>query len=136
MFLPKSDVFKDLRQETIDDISRIAVERSFDEGAVIYSLGDPADRFYILEEGKVSLNIGKAAKMSYVVERLGEAFGWPAVVGYDSYGVEARCVAPSTLWIIDGKKLDEIFDAHERSGRKFYTRLAAALGQRLIDMHR
>jgi CRP/FNR family transcriptional regulator, cyclic AMP receptor protein len=136
MFLPKSDVFKDLRQETIDDISKIAVETSYDQDAVLYSPGDPADHFYLLVEGKVSLNIGKTAQMSYVVERLGETFGWPSVVGHDSYRAEARCVVPTTLLKIEKTSLDKVFDAHERSGRKFFRSLAAALGQRLIDAHR
>lgn len=135
MFLPKSDVFKDLRQETIDAISGIAVEESYNEGAVLYSPGDAADYFYILVQGKVSLEIGQSAKKSYVVERLGETFGWPSVVGHNFYVTEARCVVPTTLLKIDRTKLDEVFDVHERSGRKFYRRLAAAIGQRLIDLH-
>lgn len=136
MFLPQSDVFKDLRQETIDDISEIAVEESFVEGALLYSPGDPATHLYILVEGKVSLTIGELAKINYEVERLGETFGWPSAVGHSSYVTEARCRAPTTVLKIDRTRLDDVFDSHERSGRKFYRRLAAALGQRLIDLHR
>jgi CRP-like cAMP-binding protein len=136
MFLPKSDVFKDLRQETINDISEIAVEESYDKGAVLYSPGDPANHLFILVEGRVALNIGESAKMSYVVEHLGETFGWPSIVGHSFYVTEAQCVTPTRLLKIERKKLEAVFDAHERSGRKFYSRLAAALGQRLIDIHR
>ena len=136
MFLPKSDVFKDLRQEAINDISEIAVEETYDKGAVIYSPGDSANHLYILVEGRVALGIGDKARMSYVVERLGEAFGWPSVVGRDSYATTAECLEPTRLLKIEKGSLEEVFDAHERSGRKFYRSLAAALGQRLIDMHR
>jgi CRP-like cAMP-binding protein len=135
MFLPKSDVFKDLRRETIDAISSIAVEEHFDEGTLLYSQGDPASYLYILVEGKVSLKIGKSAEMSYLVEHLGETFGWPSVVGHGHYVTEARCLAPTKLLKIKGDGLEEVFETHERSGRKFYSRLAAALGTRLIEIH-
>ncbi len=135
MFLPKIDVFKDLRQEAINDISEIAFKESHDEGEVLYAQGDPANCFYILVHGKVALKIGNKAEIVYVVERLGETFGWDSVVGLDSYVAEARCVDRTDLLKIERRRLDEVFDKHERSGRKFYRRLAGALGQKLIDLH-
>lgn len=135
MFIPKIDLFKDLRQEAIDDISKIAVEESYDKDTVLFSPGQPAHHFYILVDGKVRLGIGKEAKMNYVVARLGEAFGWSSLVDREAYSAEAQCVEPSRCLKIEKELLERVFDAHERSGRKFYKRLAAELGQRLIDLH-
>jgi CRP-like cAMP-binding protein len=135
MFIPKIDLFKDLRQEAIDDISRIAVEEAYDQGTILFSPGQPAHHFYILVDGKVRIGIGKNVAMNYVVERLGEAFGWSSVVDRDVYSAEAQCVEPSRCLKIEKESLEKVFDAHERSGRKFYKRLAAELGQRLIDLH-
>jgi CRP-like cAMP-binding protein len=135
MFIPKIDLFKDLRQEAIDDISNIAVEESYDKGTILFSPGRPATHFYILVDGKVRLGVGKEAAMNYVVERLGEAFGWSSLVDREAYSAEAQCVEPSRCLKIQKDSLERVFDAHERSGRKFYKRLAAELGQRLIDLH-
>ena len=136
MFLPKSDVFKDLRQEAVNEISEVAVEESWGEGAVLFSCGDPANYLYLLVEGRAKLGIGDETNTTYVVERLGEAFGWSSVVGRESYCASAECLAPTKVLKIDKTDLEKVFDAHERSGRKFYRSLAASLGQRLIDMHR
>ncbi len=136
MFLPKIDVFKDLRQETINEISEIAVEESYGKGTVLFSVGDPAQFFYILVEGNVELTVGDGATSHYAVNRIGESFGWSSVVGRGGYSARAQCTAPSKILKIRSSDLEKVFDAHARSGRVFYRRLAEALGQRWVDLHR
>lgn len=135
MFLAMSDIFKDLRQEAINDISEIAVEEKHDKGSVLFSTGDPADHFYILVDGSVQLTIGAKKPSEYVVGRLGEAFGWSAVVGNNAYTACAECLSQTKVLRIAKGDLERVFDVHERSGRKFYMSLAKQLGQRLMDMH-
>lgn len=136
MFLPKIDVFKDLRQEAINEISEAAVEESYEKGTVLFSVGDPAKHFYILVEGNVELAVGDGATSHYAVTNIGESFGWSSVVGRSGYSASARCVARSKMLKISGSDLERVFDAHARSGRVFYRRLAEALGQRWVDLHR
>jgi CRP/FNR family transcriptional regulator, cyclic AMP receptor protein len=135
MFLLKSDIFKDMTLDAVNDISEIVVEESHDSGSPLFSAGDLADHFYILMEGKVQISIGKANRKEYVVRNLGEAFGWSSVVGNSTYTAEAMCLAPTKLLKISKTDLEKVFDNHERSGRKFYMGLARQLGQRLMDMH-
>jgi CRP-like cAMP-binding protein len=135
MFLPKSDVFKDLRQEAIHEISEFALEQSYNAGDVIFSAGDPADYLYILVRGTVGLNVGPGAGAHYTVNRIGESFGWSSMVGRDVYSTDAECVVPSTVMKIHKNDLETVFDNHARSGRVFYKRLAQALGERWLDTH-
>jgi CRP-like cAMP-binding protein len=135
MFLPKTDIFKELTQDAVNAISEIAVEESYDRGAVLFSSKDPANHFYILVKGSVQLSIGEESPKEYIVRNLGEAFGWSSVVGNDSYTAAAQCLVPSKVLKINKSDLEKVFDAHERSGRKFYRSLAKQLGQRLMDMH-
>lgn len=136
MFLLKSDIFKDLRREAVDEISEIAVEEIHGLGSKLFSAGDPADHFYILVDGSVQISVGLNNHREYVVGNLGEAFGWSSVVGNNTYTAEAMCMAPTKLLKIYKTDLERVFDNHERSGRKFYMSLARQLGQRLIDMHK
>lgn len=135
MFLPKSDIFKDLRQEAVSDISDVAVEENRKKGEKLFSAGDPATCFYILVEGKVGLIIGEGATSHYTVNRIGESFGWSSVVGNDCYSAGAECLAPTKVMKIARKDLETVFDAHARSGRVFYRSLAKAMGQRWLDVH-
>lgn len=135
MFLPKSDIFKDLRQEAVSDISDAAVEETHEKGETLFSAGDPATCFYILVEGKIGLRIGAVASSHYTVNRIGESFGWSSVVGRDSYSATAECLAPTKVMRIDRRDLEKVFDAHARSGRVFFRSLAKSMGERWLDVH-
>jgi CRP-like cAMP-binding protein len=135
MFLTKSDFFKGIRQEAINEISEIAAEELYDAGAKLFSPGDPANHFYLLMSGSVRISIGRTNHKEYVVQNLGESFGWSSVVGNDTYTAEATCTVPTRLLKIGKTDLEKVFENHERSGRTFYLTLARQLGQRLIDMH-
>jgi CRP/FNR family transcriptional regulator, cyclic AMP receptor protein len=136
MFLPKSDMFKDLRQEAVSEISEIAAEESHPKGTVLFSAADPATYFYLLVEGKIGLTVGDGPSSHYTVNRIGESFGWSSVVGRDVYSASATCLAPTKVMKIDRAALEKVFDAHARSGRVFYKGLAKAMGERWLDLHR
>jgi len=136
MFLPKSDMFKDLRQEAVNEISEIAAEERHPKGTVLFSAKDPATHFYLLVEGEVGISVGDGPSSHYTVNRIGESFGWSSVVGRDVYSASATCTAPTKVMKIDRNRLEKVFDAHARSGRVFYRGLAKAMGQRWLDVHR
>ncbi len=135
MFLPKSDVFKDLNHEAINDISEVAYQEIHQPGALLFSAEDPANHFFILVEGSVKLSIGENNRKEYFVKNLGETFGWSSVVGNQCYTAQAECMAPTTLLKISKSDLDSVFDRYEESGRRFYQGLAKSLGRRLIDVY-
>ncbi len=135
MFLPKIDIFKDLRQEAVADLSDAAVQQTYEKGVVLFSAGDSAENVFILVEGAVELVLGTGATSHYTVNRIGELFGWSSAVGRKSYSATATCIKKTTLIRIDRKSLDVVFDAHARSGRVFYRRLAEAMGERWMEMH-
>lgn len=136
MFLPKSDIFKDIRQEAIHEISEVAVEEKHEKGAVLFREGEPARYFYVLVEGKVLLTIEDAATPHYLADKIGELFGWSSAVGRKWYSATAECLAPTIVMKVDRSDLERVLDEHPRSGRVFYRLLAEALGQRWIDLQR
>lgn len=136
MFLPKSDMFKDIRQEAISEISEIAFEEKLEKGAVLFREGDPATYLYVLVEGKVLLTIEDAATPHYVATKIGELFGWSSAVGRDFYSSTAECLTPTTVLKFHKLDLERVFDKHPRSGKVFYKLLAESLGQRWIDLNR
>lgn len=52
-FLDDLNIFKGLTQEQLEALATIATEYHFDEGAVVAYQRDPADRFYIVKEGRL-----------------------------------------------------------------------------------
>jgi len=136
MFLPKSYIFKDMRQEAINEISEIAFEEKHEKGAVLFREGGSATYLYVLVEGKVLMTIDDAATPHYVATKMGELFGWSSAVGRDFYSATAGCLAPTIVLKVDRVDLERVFDEHPRSGKVFYRLLAGSLGQRWIDLNR
>lgn len=134
MFLPQSDIFKDMRQEAINSISEIAFEEMHAKGAVLFREGDAARYLYVLVQGEVLMTIEDATTQHYVATKIGELFGWSSAVGRDLYSATAQCLAPTTVMKVDRSDLERVFDEHPRSGKVFYRLLAEALGQRWIDL--
>jgi len=132
MFLKEADLFMGLSQETMNEIAKIMVEESYDKGALLFSEGDPAQYFYVLQEGRVRLALGKEAKIDYTVSNPGEAFGWSALVDRPSYTAAAECESPTRLIKIGKEELNKILEKQPGSGMIFFKRLAGALGERLI----
>jgi CRP/FNR family cyclic AMP-dependent transcriptional regulator len=131
MFIQQADLFREVNQEAMNEISSIMVEQSYDQGTILFAEGDPANHFFILREGRVRLAIGKEAAIDYPVSP-GEAFGWSSLVGRDTYTAQAECETACKLVKIEKESLRRILEGHPESGMAFFRGLAGAIGQRLI----
>ncbi|MCA1960497.1 MAG: cyclic nucleotide-binding domain-containing protein [Desulfomonile sp.] len=80
MIIQKADLFRDIKRETMNEVSKIMVEGSYDQGALVFKAGDPADSFYLVVEGRVRLSIGTEGEIDYTASLPGEAFGWTGMV--------------------------------------------------------
>lgn len=135
MFIQEAELFKGLRQEIIHEIADNIIEESYEEGQFVIREGDPADYFYVLEEGKIRLSVGERAQITYMVSNSGEAFGWSSLVDRDTYTASAECIVPSKLIKIEKEKLDKVFRKDPASGLIFFKRLAGIVGQRLENSY-
>jgi len=135
MFIQEADLFRGVDQETMNEVSAIMVEESYEKGTILFVEGDPATHFFVLEEGRVRLVVRKEAELDYPVTRPGEAFGWSSLVGRDLYTAQAECETPCKLIKIEGERLQKIFQRHPDSGIVFFKGLAGAIGKRLISTY-
>jgi CRP-like cAMP-binding protein len=133
MIIQKSDLFKDLSQETMNKINSIMAEQSHEKGSLLFKAGDPATSFYLIVDGTVTLSIGTAGEIDYTANRPGEAFGWTGLVDRPTYVASAECATRCRLAKIEKEKMFQILDSDPESGKIFFKRLAGAVVQRLVD---
>jgi len=133
MIIQKADLFRDVRGETMTEISKIMVEEPYEKGAMVFKAGDPAHSFYLVAEGRVRLSIGTEGEIDYTASHAGEAFGWTGMVDRPTYVATAECLTPCTLVRIDKGKLNAVLEKDPQGGMLFFKRLAGAVVQRLID---
>lgn len=134
MQFKQADILSGLNKDFIGHLMAVGNKISYEAGTVVFSRGDPAQRFYILVKGRVRLSLGENKGSSYTVNHGGEAFGWSSLTGRDVYTASAVCVDPSSLIVFDRDQIDRIFAEDPADAVQFYKNLTLTLGNRLIHV--
>lgn len=135
MFIQEANLFNGLSQTCVNGLAKIMQEQTCSKGDYIFNEGDPADIFYVLEEGTVRLSIGGMGHIVYMLDDQGSAFGWSSLVDRDRYTASAECVTDCSVIRIDKAQLESLFAAHLSDGVLFYKRLAKNIGERLLNSY-
>jgi CRP-like cAMP-binding protein len=135
MFIQQLDLFKDLSKPFLDELLDIMNETKFDKGEFLFKEGEPARYFYILQEGQVKLNVGGNAHTVNIACNPGESFGWSCLVGFDTYTATAECLMPSKLYKVGKDRMNALLDKYPTNGMVFFKKLAAVIGQRLVNTY-
>jgi CRP-like cAMP-binding protein len=135
MIIQELDLFGGIDDDIVEEIVGVMETQSYEAGDVVFKAGDPADDFYILVSGAVSLHIGDAPKAASVALKQGNAFGWSSLAGRDVYSSTVACAEPSQLYRINKDNLDRVLRQHPATGMLFYKRLAGLIGERVITCH-
>lgn len=135
--LEKSEIFGLLTPDDLAEIAGFCNEENYQEGAVIFSEGDPADRLLVVERGKLALEkkvqLGRQstprnATVGYVEP--GKVAGFSTLTRPYVYSTSVLCVEPSRVLMIDGFQLREYLHSHPEAGLIVMTELASLIGVR------
>ena len=98
-------------------------------------MSHPADRIYLLWDGKVQLTVhatalSKALTVTYL-ETMGQTFGWSAIVGSGHYTSAAQAVTPVRAIVLQGGQLMQYLTQNPTVGFVVMKRVAQVMSQRL-----
>ncbi len=135
MYIPQSELFKDLGPETVEAIKGQGEEKTFNGGESIFDEGDRAESFYVLGEGSIHLAMGHEA-LCFVVDRPGELFGWSSLVEPHKYRASARCTARSRLLRIPCSAVEKLAQDHPQDCVAIFRNLARIVTGKLTQAYR
>lgn len=111
---------------------------AFDAGETVFDQGAPANRVYIVANGKVVIRFkpydGDLLDVSEI-EKDG-IFGWSSVLGRKRYTSSAVCLEDTETFWIRGDVLRELAEDHPETGVIILERLAEVIAQRLQSTHK
>ena len=119
-------------------------ERTYAPGEPLLREGDPADRFVLVLDGKVALEIVLPDRPPITVQTVGagEVIGWSWLVAPHRWRVDARAVKATRTLEIPGGALRSALDADPTDGYRFLLRLLPVVAERLehtriqlLDLH-
>ncbi len=130
--LKKIVIMTHLKDDMLDRVISITDVLNFEDQEIIFRQGDIADRFYMVDRGKVLLEQRIAEKIMVSVGSIkpGFAFGWSTMIEEGYYTTDAVCAEPCEIFSMRGDKLRALCDKDPYMGYLLSRRLLVILKKR------
>jgi CRP-like cAMP-binding protein len=105
-------------------------------GTLLFRLGDPADRLFLTERGRIRLTLpmhlrGKEEDVLVEERSPGQTVGWSALIPPYHFTLSAAASLDTEVIALPQKALGEYMAAHPAVGCKIALNLAVVIGHRL-----
>ena len=135
MYIKISDFFMGMGKPFTVEVLEIAEKLTRNEGQILFHEGEPAAYFYVLLKGRVKLSLGKTGPVVYMVRHPGEIIGWSGLIGRDTYSASGQCMEETNLLKFNRDVFLEILNKYPQNEALLFKRLAAMLGNRLLEIY-
>jgi CRP-like cAMP-binding protein/rhodanese-related sulfurtransferase len=105
----ENTVFGQLPQEKWDDLTRALQHQVAAPGTVIFRQGDPGDRFYIIQSGKVKVFRQDSDGLETVLTVLGtgESFGETGILAGEARSVNVEAIEETHLMVLSKEQFEQ-----------------------------
>ena len=140
--IKNSRLFWELSNGQIDKLVDLCQEESYEAGTCIFSEGDGARNLYIVEEGKVALEmevrIGSRTRKQATIEVIteGQIFGWSALSEKRVFTMSGICVENAKVLALSGDLIRHLCDEDIDLCRKVMRELVNVVEDRLSHARR
>lgn len=131
--LAVTPLLKDLDKRYLKLLTGCASDVQFDAGEIIFREGEEADKFYIIQQGKVSLETKFAEQEPATIQTIteGGVLGWSWLFPPYRWHFDARAVVPTQAIALDGNYLRTKCEEDHDFGYELLKRFAQVIEQRL-----
>jgi len=134
-YLPEHPFFAGLDAEAMDLMVGCAQNVHFGEGDVLFRTGSPANTFYVIRHGRVTLEVHDPRRQTMVIATLGdgEVAGWSWLVPPYRWMFDARATSSVSAVAFDGACLRGKCEQDPVLGYALMQRVAQVMYERLQD---
>jgi len=130
------ELLKDLTTEEVQRILALGTRITLPSGASLFQLGDPAERLFLIERGRIRLTLPmqvRGRQEDVVVEErtAGQTVGWSALIPPHKFTLAATAPLETEIIALPRGELRKHFAAHPVVGYKITLNLAVVIGHRL-----
>ncbi len=133
MQLRQGDLFRGMDIEFMKEVIDLTVNISSKAGDNLFKVGDPANFFYILLKGSVTMERGKGKW--YTAKQPGELFGWSALIHRKEFAASAACDVDSELLKIESDPFLKLLESSPTNKAVLYEQLAKMIGGQLLEVY-
>lgn len=125
--------FADMDQSALDTIVGCCANEVFKTGSYLFRQGQPADKFYLIRDGRVTMEVYVPGRPSVAIETVeaGEIIGWSWLVPPYKWSNDARASDTVRVISLDGACLRGKIEADRVLGYEIYKRFLPVMARRL-----
>lgn len=128
--------FADLSPAQLNVLVGCATNARFDPGEFITRANEPADKFFIIRDGRVAVQITPPGRGSIIIETLadGDVIGWSWLFPPYTWNLDARPMETVRAIALDGKCLRAKMEKDHDFGYAMHTRFARLMLERIRSL--
>ncbi len=132
-YLANHALFAGLDEQQRAFLADHAEEKHFDDGALVSRQGAPADRFYIVLEGELTVQVPAIAGPTLEVTRLGpdQVLGWSWLIEPYRWHFNALAAGNTRALAFDGSAILTRCEEDSVFGYALFKRFSSLMGKRL-----
>ncbi len=136
-------IFSGLSDAQLEKMAALAAQKQYEAGSTIFHEGDSAEELFVLQEGRVALQMTaptgerqNGRRMTVDVIGTDDVIGWSAVVDPHKYTLTAVCLQTVNALSINGYKLRWLLKDDPQIGYQVLQELIKVVASRLDDTRR
>ncbi len=132
-YLPTHAFFSGLDDSFMKFLSDSATQLRVKKGDVLFQQGERADKFYLLRNGQMSVQVPALMGPTLEIQTLGEdqILGWSWLISPYRWNFQARALDDSDLLEFDGSAILARCEEDPKFGYELLKRFAALMSERL-----
>jgi CRP-like cAMP-binding protein len=117
----------------LEQVVQTATAVQWDAGRTIFREGDRDSLLYLVEEGRIAIEIAVPGRGRVVILTVGpgEVFGWSSIFHNRPKTASARTIEPARVLALDAVRLRELCDTDPRLGYVLTRRILEIVAERL-----
>lgn len=136
-YLRNHPFLKDVSPQIIDKLLPFAFTIDFENGEFICRRGEDAEKFYLIEHGKIVVGITSEHYSAVHIQTLtpGNVLGWSWLVPPYKWEFDAQATEFTHTIAVDGQSLRAELDADHDLGYEILNRFIRVIGKRVKAAH-
>jgi CRP-like cAMP-binding protein len=138
--IAQSPMFADVPAEKLQVFATLATEAACPKDTTLFNEGDPAEKLYILLEGKVLIKVQITSRPEQVciavLSHPGQLIGWSGFLKENRYTATASCSDDCRLIALDGAALVKALEADPATGFTVMRHISEVISGRLRNIQR
>ena len=130
------ELLNGLSQPEVEQMLELGTKLIVPSGTFLFRLGDPADRLFLIERGRIRLSLpmqirGQQEDILVEERSAGQTTGWSTLIPPYRFTLNASAQIETEVIALPREALREYLVAHPVAGQKITMNLAAVIGHRL-----